>query len=464
MMKGQGALEYLIIIAAVLGISAVVVLFVSGAFTGATGGADISKCRLAAANCQKDMALGVSTSCNYCEEACRDSSGKDVLDGVPGCGLACQQCKQGSTISYGYEQTLGLVASWDFDEGSVTTTSDGSGNGNTGTLSGKVIGDFEGSKDGFSDGGCSSGVSGGTVVNDHKIGSNSLRVGGLAGNAFTCAYKSIGRVLTGNSTWFYGKGYVGAQLWDGAGVSYVQDMETGCRTPDANSGVYSVCNGGQPYPDWRLFRLVAYRDSTQPASVYIYNAGGVGDGYYDFITNGPTWVERGSGWATSFDGYDDYIGIASGGISVGVNHTFAAWIKRYAPPFNGVGTIFNMRGQSNTQGFYFVYVSADGNYLVYQYSDGIAYRVLSWSFAFGTSWHHIAFTKDGETVTAFIDGAPQTPKIATGILDVPPSTSYIGNYQGGGMPRTHFFNGMIDRIKIYNRVVSNEQIREWATP
>lgn len=110
-MNGQGALEYLIIIAAVLGISAVVVVFVTGAFTGSSGGADVSKCRLAAANCQKDMATGLSTSCTQCTGACIDSGGKDVIDGTVGEGYACVKCKQGNAaaIQKGVKLTVGLV-------------------------------------------------------------------------------------------------------------------------------------------------------------------------------------------------------------------------------------------------------------------------------------------------------------------------------------------------------------------
>jgi len=99
-MRAQGALEYLIIIAAVLGIAAVVVLFVGGAFIGSSGGADISKCRLAASNCAKDMAMGISTTCNYCDSACASAttnpcSQPEAAKGVSKGAIGC--CKQGKT-------------------------------------------------------------------------------------------------------------------------------------------------------------------------------------------------------------------------------------------------------------------------------------------------------------------------------------------------------------------------------
>jgi len=110
MRKAQGALEYLIIIAAVLAIAAIVVLFLTGAFRGATGGGDLAKCRLAAANCANNIASGMyatNASCvTPCQAACADSSGYDLLQtpkatiscNAAGPGtLACEYCIGGAT-------------------------------------------------------------------------------------------------------------------------------------------------------------------------------------------------------------------------------------------------------------------------------------------------------------------------------------------------------------------------------
>jgi len=137
-MQAQGALEYLIIIAAVLGISAVVVLFVGGAFIGSSGGADLSKCRLAAANCQKDMAMGLSSTCPTCNTACLDSRGNDVLSGTPGCGDACQQCKKGIMTGGGSTPATGMVAQLTFDEGKGRLIADSSGQANNAVFYGTL--------------------------------------------------------------------------------------------------------------------------------------------------------------------------------------------------------------------------------------------------------------------------------------------------------------------------------------
>jgi len=87
MRKAQGALEYLIIIAAVLAIAAIVVLFLTGAFTGASSGGDLAKCRLAASTCKSNIASGVyatNSSCAVsCIGACGDARGQDVVAQPP---------------------------------------------------------------------------------------------------------------------------------------------------------------------------------------------------------------------------------------------------------------------------------------------------------------------------------------------------------------------------------------------
>lgn len=106
MAKTQGALEYLIIIAAVLGIAAVSVLFLTSTSAAAKSPASISACRVAASNCGLRTATGVTTSCPECDIACKDlATGQEVFIG------AATACKAGRTtsITAGSNYTIGLV-------------------------------------------------------------------------------------------------------------------------------------------------------------------------------------------------------------------------------------------------------------------------------------------------------------------------------------------------------------------
>jgi hypothetical protein len=82
MRKAQGALEYLIIIAAVLAIAAIVVLFLTGAFKGSVGAGNTGECKTAAASCGLTIVGGgTPASCqSACMTACKDTLGNDVLN------------------------------------------------------------------------------------------------------------------------------------------------------------------------------------------------------------------------------------------------------------------------------------------------------------------------------------------------------------------------------------------------
>lgn len=68
---GQGALEYLIIVAAVLAIAAIVVLFLTGAFRGQQGAGNVAICKDAASRCNVDLSTSSGlAACSYCDTSC----------------------------------------------------------------------------------------------------------------------------------------------------------------------------------------------------------------------------------------------------------------------------------------------------------------------------------------------------------------------------------------------------------
>jgi uncharacterized protein (UPF0333 family) len=87
-MKGQGSLEYLIIIAAVLAIAAVVVMFLTGAFGGQKAAAGVAQCQAAASDCYKNLQLYSATyDCTAtCDKACTDAaSGTSLVADINAC-------------------------------------------------------------------------------------------------------------------------------------------------------------------------------------------------------------------------------------------------------------------------------------------------------------------------------------------------------------------------------------------
>jgi len=88
MRRAQGALEYLIIIAAVLGIAALVVFLSASLSSSGTSNASFNACREAASQCKATHYAVPMDPCEICKAGC-NSSGKEVFSGA----LVC--CKAG---------------------------------------------------------------------------------------------------------------------------------------------------------------------------------------------------------------------------------------------------------------------------------------------------------------------------------------------------------------------------------
>ncbi len=82
--KGQGALEYLIIIAGVLAIAAIVVMFLTSGGTSGRAQSLAESCRNMAAKCDQNLQLyGSNYDCSYeCAKACSDpqKGNADIMD------------------------------------------------------------------------------------------------------------------------------------------------------------------------------------------------------------------------------------------------------------------------------------------------------------------------------------------------------------------------------------------------
>jgi len=78
-------------------------------------------------------------------------------------------------------------------------------------------------------------------------------------------------------------------------------------------------------------------------------------------------------------------------------------------------------------------------------------------------WHHVAGTYDGTEYKLYIDGRTNVSVASSGILKGG-ATAYYGtigaHYKRSDANPKMFFNGLIDDVRIYDRVLSEEEIRE----
>ena len=167
------------------------------------------------------------------------------------------------------------------------------------------------------------------------------------------------------------------------------------------------------------------------------------------------WVSSQYGRALDFDGTDDNVDFGSSSILNCVNGlTISLWAKR-----NGAGGglanyhAWLQRFGGSTTG-YQLYVPNSDNVLRF-YTNTIV--VSSYTMS-DTEWHHLLVTNNGTTTRIYVDGI-QRGSASQSLVDVPTSTTNnFGRFGTSGAA-----NGQLDDIRIYNRALTESEIRLLAS-
>ncbi len=175
------------------------------------------------------------------------------------------------------------------------------------------------------------------------------------------------------------------------------------------------------------------------------------------VENCPSLTPGRFGNALQMDG-NEYVDAGNGG-SVTGNLTIIAWIKRGND--GGWRTIVS-KGESQ-QEFdhnYVLYLSPT-NALIFGFgeNDGKTFRNFGTNSTIDTNWHHIAAVVNSATdIKIYVDGVSQ-PGTYEGNI----STILTANSKklliGSSSTTTEFFNGAIDEVTVWNRALSQDEIR-----
>ena len=174
-----------------------------------------------------------------------------------------------------------------------------------------------------------------------------------------------------------------------------------------------------------------------------------------------------SGSAMTFDGVNDHVNVTnSNSINFGAStdFTLSAWIKRDSKTGQSENIIlFKGTAEGNTKGYYISGRGAGDDRLRFGISNdtgGFAANNVQFDgntqVAMG-EWHHITVTADRDgNATIYIDGIKEsTRNISTvGNIDISSKNLVIGAVN----PGTWRFDGTIDDVKIWNRVLSDTEI------
>jgi hypothetical protein len=172
------------------------------------------------------------------------------------------------------------------------------------------------------------------------------------------------------------------------------------------------------------------------------------------LVNGPTWTTGKLGGALSFDGVNDYVGLGNpSSLNFSGQITFGAWIKPQAN--DGLRNIaaHGYRLSPNQEVFFRINT---GSYQVGSW-DGDS-RVTSYAIPAEdvNNWVHLVGLYDGSNWKLYRNGvAVSSASYSVGAITV--SENWAIGARGTGTER--FFNGLIDDVRLYNRALSDTEIK-----
>lgn len=180
------------------------------------------------------------------------------------------------------------------------------------------------------------------------------------------------------------------------------------------------------------------------------------------LINGSSWNSSSKyGKAINLDGIDDYVQVAhADSLNITTNITLSAWIKTNSDTavdqyqgFLNKGTLTDVNFYPRAYSMYLVY---DELYMYYYNAGWLSDGTTIANIATNT-WYYVTYTRNGMTKwNWYLNGINSSSGI--------PSSTLVSNTNplniGAGYLTGEMFNGLIDDVRIYNYVLTNDQINQ----
>ncbi len=202
----------------------------------------------------------------------------------------------------------------------------------------------------------------------------------------------------------------------------------------------------QEYKNGNLYGEWLFEDSVGGSAID--SSGNINDGALTDMNTANCWIDGKVGGGLDFDGADDHITVST--IDIGTVHAVTVWV--YADDLSYYEAILGYTGDSYMSPLIFRNVS--GTTYVY-YHDGTDYEVLDLGEDITGGWRYVAAVRDGLNVTFYLDGVNKGSVTLTNNTNMYVDT--IGARQGNST-KDSFFDGAMDEVKIYSRTLFSEEI------
>lgn len=168
------------------------------------------------------------------------------------------------------------------------------------------------------------------------------------------------------------------------------------------------------------------------------------------LISGASWVDGKYGKALSFDGIDNHAVTVPNSASLSISNelTIILWLKRNST-LRSEGPL-SRHGSTLTYGFYF-YINNDK--VTFEIRGATPDTLVSNTAILPSSgWTFLAATfKANDKAIIYINGVNDKQINVTGAINTASNDLLLGY-------RSHTFNGSIDEVRIYNRVLSSAEI------
>ncbi|MDO8668626.1 MAG: LamG domain-containing protein [bacterium] len=160
------------------------------------------------------------------------------------------------------------------------------------------------------------------------------------------------------------------------------------------------------------------------------------------------------GQGLKFDGTNDYVNAGTpASLSLTSQVTVGVWIKASSANPSGYGVAYVIKGTPGGSAPGYGIIQSGGSYATLQ----IQGTNLNSNFSgYDNKWHYVVGTYDGSNMRIYVDGVQKNSVGKTGAMDTTGYNFHIGTRSS--VPT--YFQGLLDDVRIYNRVLSATEITQ----
>ena len=187
----------------------------------------------------------------------------------------------------------------------------------------------------------------------------------------------------------------------------------------------------------------------------------IGGNHGTLVSMGPEdWVSSGEGRALDFDGVNDYVEAASIH-KLATTYTVCGFVRNDTIIGNGIIAAYRSTTAGNPILFQLDRSIADYRFAIRDDAGLIASAVAS-SSSIASEWSHVCGVRDNSSIKIYVNGIEKGSNSASfGAITV--DSINLGATVSGGTNRSAFLDGQLDDTRIYNRALSESEIKLLAS-